>query len=218
MDTIVDRLEKIKLKISSLKPDKLINVIAVSKTFPLEYIQPLIDHGHTHFGENKVQEAQSKWTEEKNKNKNLKLHMIGKLQSNKAKDAVQLFDYIHSVDNQKLADTLAKHQKNLNKNLSYFIQVNIGNESQKSGIPVAELDTFYNYCAYEIKLKVLGLMVIPPIDQNANKYFKSLNELNKSLSLESLSMGMSADYIDAIKHGSDFVRVGSSIFGSRSKP
>ena len=218
MDTIVDRLEKIKLKISSLKPDKLINVIAVSKTFPLEYIQPLIDHGHTHFGENKVQEAQSKWTEEKNKNKNLKLHMIGKLQSNKAKDAVKLFDYIHSVDNQKLADTLAKHQKNLNKSLSYFIQVNIGNEIQKSGIPVAELDAFYNYCAYEIKLKVLGLMVIPPIDQNANKYFKSLNELNKSLSLESLSMGMSADYIDAIKHGSDFVRVGSSIFGSRSKP
>ena len=218
MDTIVDRLEKIKLKISSLKPDKLINVIAVSKTFPLDYIQPLIDHGHTHFGENKVQEAQSKWTEEKNNNKNLKLHMIGKLQSNKAKDAVKLFDYIHSVDNQKLADTLAKHQKNLNKNLSYFIQVNIGNESQKSGIPVAELDTFYNYCAYEIKLKVLGLMVIPPIDQNANKYFKALNELNKSLSLESLSMGMSADYIDAIKHGSDFVRVGSSIFGSRSKP
>ena len=218
MDTIVDRLEKIKLKISSLKPDKLINVIAVSKTFPLDYIQPLIDHGHIHFGENKVQEAQSKWTEEKNNNKNLKLHMIGKLQSNKAKDAVKLFDYIHSVDNQKLADTLAKHQKNLNKNLSYFIQVNIGNEIQKSGIPVAELDTFYNYCAYEIKLKVLGLMVIPPIDQNANKYFKSLNELNKSLSLESLSMGMSADYIDAIKHGSDFVRVGSSIFGSRSKP
>ena len=218
MDTIVDRLEKIKLKISSLKPDKLINVIAVSKTFPLDYIQPLIDHGHTHFGENKVQEAQSKWTEEKNNNKNLKLHMIGKLQSNKAKDAVKLFDYIHSVDNQKLADTLAKHQKNLNKNLSYFIQVNIGNEIQKSGIPVAELDTFYNYCAYEIKLKVLGLMVIPPIDQNANKYFKALNELNKSLSLESLSMGMSADYIDAIKHGSDFVRVGSSIFGSRSKP
>ena len=218
MDTIVDRLEKIKSKISSLTPDKPVNVIAVSKTFPLDYIQPLIDHGHIHFGENKVQEAQSKWTEEKNKNKNLKLHMIGKLQSNKAKDAVKLFDYIHSVDNQKLADTLAKHQKNLNKNLSYFIQVNIGNESQKSGIPVAELDTFYNYCAYEIKLKVLGLMVIPPIDQNANKYFKALNELNKSLSLESLSMGMSADYIDAIKHGSDFVRVGSSIFGSRSKP
>ena len=218
MDTIVDRLKKIKSKISSLKPNKTVEIIAVSKTFSLDYIKPLLDFGHLHYGENKVQEAKSKWSEEKNKNKNLKLHMIGKLQSNKAKDAVKLFDYIHSVDNQKLADTLAKHQKNLNKNLSYFIQVNIGNESQKSGIPVAELDTFYNYCAYEIKLKVLGLMVIPPIDQNANKYFKALNELNKSLSLESLSMGMSADYIDAIKHGSDFVRVGSSIFGSRSKP
>ncbi len=218
MDTIVDRLEKIKLKISSLKSDKLVNVIAVSKSFPLVYIQPLIDHGHAHFGENKVQEAQSKWSEEKNKNKNLKLHMIGKLQSNKAKDAVKLFDYIHSVDNQKLADTLAKHEKNLNKNLNYFIQVNLGNEIQKSGIPVSELDAFYNYCSYEIKLKVLGLMVIPPINQNAIKYFKSLNELNKSLLLENLSMGMSADYIDAIKHGSNFVRVGSSIFGSRSKP
>ena len=216
MDTIVDRLEKIKLKISYLKPDKIVNLIAVSKTFPLDYIKPLIDHGHVHFGENKVQEAQSKWTEEKNKNKNLKLHMIGKLQSNKAKDAVKLFDYIHSVDNQKLADTLDKHEKSLNKNLSYFIQVNIGNEIQKSGIPVTELDAFYNYCAYEIKLKVLGLMVIPPIDQNANKYIKSLNELNRSLSLENLSMGMSADYIDAIKQGSNFVRVGSSIFGSRS--
>ncbi len=217
MNTIVDRLEKIKLKISSLKPDKIVNVIAVSKTFPLDYIQPLIDHGHVHFGENKVQEAQSKWSETKNRNKNLKLHMIGKLQSNKAKDAVKLFDYVHSVDNQKLADSLAKHQKSQNKNLDYFIQVNLGNEIQKSGIPASELDAFYNYCVYEINLKVQGLMVIPPINENAVKYFKSLNELNKSLSLENLSMGMSADYIDAIKHGSNFVRVGSSIFGSRSK-
>jgi pyridoxal phosphate enzyme (YggS family) len=158
------------------------------------------------------QNGQSK----KKENKNLKLHMIGKLQSNKAKDAVELFDYIHSVDNQKLADTLAKHQVNLNKNLKYFIQVNIGNEIQKSGIPVSELDPFYNYCVNDINLKVIGLMVIPPINQSAEKYFKSLNELNKSLALENLSMGMSADYIDAIKHGSTFVRVGSSIFGSRS--
>ena len=216
MDTIVDRLEKIKLKISSLKPDKLINVIAVSKTFPLDYIQPLIDHGHIHFGENKVQEAQSKWTNEKNKNKNLKLHMIGKLQSNKAKDAVKLFDYIHSVDNQKLADNLSKYQKNLNKNLKYFIQVNIGNEIQKSGIPVNELDGFYNYCINEIDLHILGLMIIPPLDQNAEKYFQSLNKLNKSLGLENLSMGMSADYVDAINSGSTYVRIGSSIFGSRS--
>ena len=142
--------------------------------------------------------------------------MIGKLQSNKAKDAVKLFDYIHSLDNQKLADALVKHQSSLNKNLKYFIQVNIGNEMQKSGIPVNQLDSFYNYCANEIKLNIIGLMVIPPIDQNANKYFKSLNELNKSLALNNLSMGMSADYIDAIKNGSNFVRIGSSIFGSRS--
>ena len=142
--------------------------------------------------------------------------MVGKLQSNKAKDAVKLFDYIHSVDNQKLADVLAKHQLNLNKNLKYFIQVNIGNEIQKSGIPISELDAFYNYCVNENNLKVIGLMIIPPIGKNTVKYFKTLNELNKSLALENMSMGMSADYLDAIKHGSNFVRVGSSIFGSRS--
>ena len=216
MNTIVERFEKIKSKISSLKPIKPVNIIAVSKTFDLNYIMPLINHGHLHFGENKVQEATSKWTGLKKENQNLKLHMIGKLQSNKAKDAVELFDYIHSVDNQKLADALAKHQVNLNKNLKYFIQVNIGNEIQKSGIPVSELDPFYNYCVNDINLEVIGLMVIPPLNQNAEMYFKSLNELNKSLALENLSMGMSADYIDAIKHGSTFVRLGSSIFGSRS--
>ena len=142
--------------------------------------------------------------------------MIGKLQSNKVKDAVKLFDYIHSVDNQKLADTLSKYQINLNRNLKYFIQVNIGNESQKSGIPVNDLDAFYNYCTNEINLKIIGLMVIPPIGQGVEKYFKSLNELNKTLALENLSMGMSADYVEAIKNGSTFVRLGSSIFGSRS--
>jgi pyridoxal phosphate enzyme (YggS family) len=216
MDTIVDRFIKIKSKITSIKPDKPVNIIAVSKTFSLDYIKPLIDHGHLHFGENKVQEAASKWTEVKNQNQNLILHMIGKLQSNKAKDAVKLFDYIHSVDNQKLADALAKNQINLKKNLKYFIQVNIANEIQKSGIPVSELDAFYNYCVNELNLNIVGLMVIPPVNQNAEKYFKSLNELNKSLALENLSMGMSADYTEAIKHGSTFVRVGSSIFGSRS--
>ena len=216
MNTIVDRFEKIKSKINSLKPNKPVNIIAVSKTFDLDYIKPLINHGHLHFGENKVQEAMSKWTDQKKENPNLKLHMIGKLQSNKAKDAVKLFDYVHSVDNQKLADTLSKNQLNLNKELKYFIQVNIGNEIQKSGIPVSELDPFYNYCVNEIKLNVIGLMVIPPVGQSPEKYFKILNELNKSLALENLSMGMSADYMDAIKHGSTFVRVGSSIFGSRS--
>jgi PLP dependent protein len=216
MSTIIDRFENIKHKIASLKPTKQVNIIAVSKTFTLDYIKPLIEHGHSHFGENKVQEATSKWSEQKKDNQNLKLHMIGKLQSNKAKDAVKLFDYIHSVDNQKLADALAKNQMNLNKSLKYFIQVNIGNEIKKSGIPVGELDAFYNYCVNEINLEIIGLMLIPPIDHDAKKYFKSLNELNKSLALENMSMGMSADYLEAIKHGSTFVRVGSSIFGSRS--
>ena len=216
MNTIVERFKKIQSNITSSNTDKPVNIIAVSKTFSLDHIQPLIDYGHLHFGENKVQEASAKWSEEKKKNKNLRLHMIGKLQSNKAKDAVKLFDFIHSVDNQKLADALAKYQKILNKNLEYFIQVNIANEIQKSGIPVNELDAFYNYCVNEINLNVIGLMVIPPIDQSADKYFKLLNELNKSLALQNMSMGMSADYIEAIKHGSNFVRIGSSIFGSRS--
>ena len=157
MNTIIDRFEKIKSKISSIKPINPVNIIAVSKTFSLDYIKPLIDYGHLHFGENKVQEAIAKWSDQKKINKNLKLHMIGKLQTNKAKDAVKLFDYIHSLDNQKLADALAKHQTNLNKNLEYFIQVNIGNEIQKSGIPVNELDAFYNYCSNEINLNIIGL-------------------------------------------------------------
>ena len=216
MNIVVERYTKIKSNIVSLKPIKPVNIIAVSKTFPLEHIHPLIEHGHIHYGENKVQEAMAKWSEKKATNQDLKLHMIGKLQSNKAKDAVKIFDYIHSLDNQKLADTLAKHQKNLKKEIEYFIQVNIGNEIQKSGIPVNELDPFYNYCINEIKLKIIGLMIIPPNDNNSAKYFKSLNELNKSLALENLSMGMSSDYVDAIKHGATFVRIGSSIFGSRS--
>tara|TARA_B100001027_G_C16256875_1_gene327409 strand:+ start:283 stop:933 length:651 start_codon:yes stop_codon:yes gene_type:complete len=216
MSTIVDRFEKIKSKIASLKPVKPVNIIAVSKTFTLDYIQPLIDHGHIHFGENKVQEALSKWSEEKRNNSNIKLHMIGKLQRNKVKDAVRIFDYVHSVDNQKLADTIAKHQINLNRNLEYFIQVNIGNETQKSGIPISELDGFYNYCVNEINLKIIGLMIIPPIGHDTKKYFKTLNEINKSIGLKNMSMGMSADYLDAIKHESTFVRIGSSIFGSRS--
>ena len=216
MNTIIDRFEKIKLKISSLKTEKDINIIAVSKTFSLDHIKPLIDHGHLHYGENKVQEATAKWSDQKKINENLKLHMIGKLQSNKAKDAVKLFDYIHSLDNQKLADTVAKYQGLLNKKLNYFIQVNIGNEIQKSGIPINELDGFYNYCVNEINLKIIGLMIIPPVDQNVIKFFNSLNELNKSLGLDNLSMGMSSDYIEAIKYGSNYVRIGNSIFGSRS--
>ena len=172
MNIVVERFKKIKSNIVSLKPIKPVNIIAVSKTFSLEHIYPLIEYGHTHYGENKVQEASAKWSEQKKKNQNLKLHMIGKLQSNKAKDAVKIFDYIHSLDSQKLADALAKHQTNLNKKIEYFIQVNIGNEIQKSGVPVSELDPFYNYCVNEINLKILGLMVIPPNDNNSDKYFK----------------------------------------------
>ena len=216
MNIVIERFNKIKSNIDAISNSKLVNIIAVSKTFPLEHIHPLIEHGHIHFGENKVQEALAKWTDQKKINSSLKLHMIGKLQSNKAKDAVKLFDYIHSLDNQKLADTLARHQLNLNKKLKYFIQVNIGNEIQKSGIPVNELDAFYNYCINEIKLEIIGLMIIPPNDNKPEKYFKSLNELNRSLELKNLSMGMSTDYIEAVKHGSNYVRIGSSIFGDRS--
>ena len=216
MNTIIDNFNNINSNILKMNPKRKVKIIAISKTFSLSLIKPLIDYGHTDYGENKVQEAVAKWLELKKKNQNIKLHMVGKLQSNKAKDAVMLFDYIHSLDSQKLGDSLAKHQKNLNKNLKYFIQVNIGNEIQKSGIPVSELDPFYYYCKNEINLNVIGLMIIPPNDGEPEKYFKSLNELNKSLALQDLSMGMSADYTEAIKHGATFIRVGSSIFGDRS--
>ena len=216
MSIIIERFKKIKANIDEIKPKKKVKVVAISKTFNLDHIKPLIDYGHDHFGENKVQEALAKWKEIKNLNKNLKLHMVGKLQSNKAKNAVEIFDYIHSLDNQKLADILSKSQKNINKTLQYFIQVNIGNELQKSGINVSELDSFYTYCTQEIKLKVAGLMIIPPNDRQSIKYFKSTEEINNSLALNELSMGMSADYLEAIKYGATFVRIGSSIFGSRS--
>ncbi len=216
MNTIVERFNKIKSKIISLEPTKPVNIVAVSKTFQLDHIKPLVDYGHKHFGENKVQEAVSKWQEIKKLNKNLKLHMVGKLQTNKVKKALEIFDYVHSLDSQKLADILSKIQLNTNKSISYFIQVNLGNELQKSGIPTNEVEQFYNYCKEENKLKILGLMIIPPNDGNTKKYFQTLNELNKSLSLNELSMGMSADYIDAVKYNSTFVRIGSSIFGDRN--
>ena len=216
MNTIVERYNKIKSNIALLKPTKPVNIIAVSKTFPLNHIQPLIDYGHEHFGENKVQEALVKWNDIKKEKKTINLHMVGKLQSNKAKNAVEIFDYIHSLDNQKLADTLAKQQLNLNRNLKYFIQVNIGNELQKSGMRIAELEPFYNYCINEKKLNIIGLMAIPPNDKNTKKYFKTLFDLKISLGLKDLSMGMSSDYNDAVNCGATFVRIGSSIFGSRT--
>ena len=216
MNNIIESFEKINSNIRRLSLKQKINIVAVSKTFSLEHIKPLIEHGHEHYGENRVQEAVTKWSELKSNNSKLKLHLIGKLQTNKAKDAIRLFDYIHSVDSQKLADVLSKHQTNLDKRLKYFIQVNIGNEIQKSGIHVNEVESFYNYCVNNARLDILGLMVIPPNDNDTKKYFKSLSELNKSLALPELSMGMSSDYIDAIKYGATFVRIGSSIFGSRS--
>ena len=216
MSIIIQRFNKIQSNIASIKPVKLVNIIAVSKTFPLEHIQPLVDHGHTHFGENKVQEASSKWSELKKDNQNLKLHMIGKLQSNKAKRAVDIFDYIHSLDSQKLADILSKCQNTINKSIKYFIHVNTGNEVQKSGISYSEVEDFYNYCINEKKLNVLGLMAIPPNDDNTDKYFKRLSELNASLGLKELSIGMSSDYMKAINYKATYLRIGSSIFGERS--
>ena len=214
MSIIVERFEKIKSNISKISNNK-INIVAVSKTFSLDHIMPLVEYGHTHFGENKVQEAAAKWSQIKKIKSNVKLHMIGKLQSNKAKKAVEIFDYIHSVDSQKLADTLSKCQNDLNKSLNYFIQVNLGNEQQKSGVPYNEVDEFYSYCTKEIKMNVLGLMAIPPNDNNTNQYFKSLSEQNSSLGLQELSMGMSSDYENAIKYKATYLRIGSLIFGNR---
>jgi pyridoxal phosphate enzyme (YggS family) len=211
MSSIIQRFENIK----SIINNSNIKIIAVSKTFSADVIRPLIDHGHIHFGENKVQEAQAKWREIKKNKPDLKLHMIGRLQSNKTKEAVDLFDYIHSVDNQKLASLLAKHQDNINKKLNYFIQVNIGNESQKSGIDIKSLDDFFYYCTRELKLNIIGLMAIPPQDGQESPHFKNLLDLNKLLGLKELSMGMSADFTEAIKHEATFVRIGSSIFGKR---
>ena len=216
MNIIVERFNKIKLNIAKIENADNIKIVAVSKTFPLSHVMPLIDHGHLHYGENKVQEADAKWTLIKKEKKNLQIHLIGKLQSNKAKKAVEVFDYIHSLDSQKLADILSKSEKEINKSINYFIQVNIGNEKQKSGIPYNEVDAFYNYCTKEKNMKILGLMAIPPNDNNKDKYFKSLSELNSSLALKDLSMGMSSDYMNALEHKATFLRIGSLIFGERS--
>ncbi len=212
---IVERFDKINSKIKKTG-NKNINIVAVSKTFELNHIMPLIEHGHLHYGENKVQEAESKWRDIRKDRTDLKLHMVGKLQSNKAKKAVEVFDYIHSLDNQKLADILSKSQNAINKSINYFIQVNIGSEQQKSGIPFNEVDEFYSYCSKENKMNILGLMAIPPNDNNTEKYFKILSELNASLGFHDLSMGMSSDYMLAINYNSTYLRIGSSIFGERN--
>ena len=216
MNIIVERFNKIKSNISKINNSNGVKIIAISKTFSLEHIMPLIELGHNHFGENKVQEAETKWSQIKKEKNNLRLHMVGKLQSNKAKKAVEVFDYIHSLESQKLADTLSKCQNDIKKSINYFIQVNIGNESQKAGIQYNEVDQFYNYCTREKKMNVIGLMAIPPNDENTEKYFKSLSELNSSLGLKELSMGMSSDFMKAINYKSTYLRIGSAIFGERS--
>ena len=212
MNSIITNFEKIKSLINNNKT----NIIAVSKSFQYDHIRPLVDYGHKHFGENKVQEAMIKWSKVRDQIPGINLHMIGKLQSNKAKDAIKLFDYIHSLDNSKLADLLAKFEKSLNLKRRYFIQINIGNEKQKSGIKIEQLDEFYNYCTKTLQLNIVGLMTIPPVGNNVSQYFKLLLELNKSLGLVELSMGMSADFNEALKYKSTFVRIGSAIFGKRS--
>ena len=191
-----------------------IKIIAVSKTYSIEYIKPLIDHGHIDFGENKVQEAIEKWSEVKNENTLIKLHLIGKLQTNKVKYAIKIFDYIHSVDNEKLAKKISAEQIKYNKNIKIFIQVNIGNEVQKSGISKDKVHEFYEYCL-NLKLDVQGLMCIPPVNTDPSNYFKKMSDINKSFKFSELSMGMSSDYIEAAKNNSSYLRIGSSIFGQR---
>ena len=193
-----------------------INIIAVSKSFQYEHIKPLVDFGHRHFGENKVQEAQNKWFNIKQEIKDIKLHMIGKLQSNKAKEAINLFEFIHSLDNPKLAILLSKFENSLNKRRNYFIQVNIGREKQKGGIMIDQLDQFYDFCTKELNLNVIWLMAIPPNDGNESIYFKNLMDLKNNLGLLELSIGMSGDYMEAIRYEATFIRIGSSIFGNRS--
>ncbi|MDB4153735.1 YggS family pyridoxal phosphate-dependent enzyme [Candidatus Pelagibacter sp.] len=195
---------------------KNLNIIAVSKTFPMSEINPLIENGQIHFGENKVQEAIDKWSDIKKLKANLKLHMIGKLQTNKVKYVVPLFDYIHSLDNIKLAEKIASEQIKKNRNLKIFIQVNIGNEPQKSGINISDLKNFYDKCTQELNLNIVGLMCLPPQSGSTKNYFDEMVELKKTLNVEDLSMGMSEDYLEAISCGATYIRIGSRIFGDRS--
>ena len=191
-------------------------IVVVSKTFSLENIMPLLDYGHIHYGENKIQEAEDKWSEIKKNYKNLQLHMVGKLQTNKVKKAVKLFDYVHSLDSERLALKISQYQKELNKEIKLFIQVNLGGEKQKSGMPLNNLHTFYNYCVNELSLNIIGLMCFPPIDSDSTKYFKLLKKTSENFNLKELSMGMSSDFEDAVINGSTFLRLGTLILGKRN--
>ena len=212
---LLDIENNIKVNLDKLKIKQYPEIIAVSKTFKIDQISPLIDHGHINFGENKVQEAVEKWSEVKKINPKIKLHMIGKLQTNKVKFAVKVFDYIHSVDSEKLAKKIADEQNKLNKKIKIFLQVNIGDENQKSGINKNEIKQLVNYCK-EINLRLVGLMCIPPVNVDPEVYFIEMSKMNKDFGLAELSMGMSSDYLIAAKHLASYVRIGSSIFGERS--
>ena len=205
---------KVKQKVKDKNLDQIPQIIAVSKTFKLNHINPLIEYGHIHFGENKVQEAMDKWFEIKKQNQKIKLHLVGKLQTNKVKFAFEIFDYIHSLDNEKLAKKISSLQVEKNKNLKLFIQVNIGNEEQKSGISERSIPDFYNYCI-DLKLNIIGLMCIPPINQDARLYFEKMKNLKKKLNIKDLSMGMSSDYLEATEYEASYIRIGSNIFGKR---
>ena len=211
---LINIQRNIQSSLSDLNINNQTKIIAVSKTFGVDKILPLIHHGHTDFGENKVQEAVDKWTELKKENPNVKLHMIGKLQTNKVKFAVKLFDYIHSVDNEKLARKISEEDRKTNKKTKIFIQVNIGGEGQKSGVSKNEMNKLVSYCT-EIKLDVIGLMCIPPLGKDSTFYFKEMKKLNKDFGFSELSMGMSSDYLKASEHSATYLRIGSSIFGQR---
>ena len=216
MHNIINNIISIQdtLKLENIDLNK-VNIIAVSKMFPMNEIIPLINHGQIHFGENKVQEALEKWTDIKKDFKHIQLHMIGKLQTNKVKFVVPLFDYIHSLDNLKLAEKISVEQEKINKKLKIFIQINIGNEDQKSGISEDQLVDFYKKCVQDLNLDIIGLMCLPPKEEDNKKYFLKMKSLSEKLEVNELSMGMSNDYLKAAKTGSTFLRIGSKIFGQR---
>ena len=213
MENVVKNFNLVKEEITNFKNA---NIVAVSKTFPISHILPLINHGHHHFGENKVQEAQEKWTSIKNDFPQLKLHLIGKLQTNKVKFALPLFDYIHSLDSLKLAEKISSEQEKKNIKPKIFIQINLGKESQKSGIDENDLENFYKRCVNEFNLNIIGIMCLPPFDEDPIPFFKRMQNLSESLKLKEISMGMSNDYLDALKFKATYIRVGSKIFGNRS--
>jgi pyridoxal phosphate enzyme (YggS family) len=221
MHSSLQKLNLVKNKVNEIIDKKQLKtnptIIAVTKTFSLNKVIPLIENGHIHFGENKIQEAENKWLEVKKKYPNLKLHLIGKLQSNKAKKAVKLFDYIHSLDNAKLASKIFQYEKELNKKINLFIQVNFADEKHKSGISLNELNNFYYYCTKELSLNVIGLMCLPPIALNSEDYFKILKNAAEKLNLKELSMGMSGDFEQAIFYGATYLRLGTLILGERTR-